>query len=503
MIWYPAGGVSAPGRIGRYEVLCELGRGGMAELYLARLDGVGGFTKLVAIKRILPHLAADRTFVDQFLNEGRLAARLSHPNVCQVHELGEDDGVLYLVMEYLEGATWEDLVPALPSDPRARLRIVAGVLGQACDGLQHAHEQPIVHRDVSPNNLFVTVSGAAKVLDFGVSKLLTDGKHTRTGVLKGKLPYMSPEQIEGTGLDHRSDIWAAGVCAWEAMAGCRLFDRPTDFQIWRAIVDEPLPPLGDVDVERVVMKALAKNPDDRYPTIGAFADALRGLVERDVASPAEIGALVREHCKDQLAARKRLVTDVMNRFTASATIETPIEDPGATSSLVMRGHSIVVERPRRRWPLVVALAVSAAALAVVIAVTRTAQPAAEAKVVAAGVPVDAAVDPARDAARDAAVAEVPIDAAPIAKPAVAKKKVAPPPAPPPPEAQAPGTFSIASKPFARIYVDGKYVGETPLFRHSLPAGPHAVKAVLEDGRQKTFQIRIAPEREVNSGTLTW
>jgi serine/threonine protein kinase len=497
LIWYPAGGVNAPRRIGRYEVLCELGRGGMAELYLARLDGVGGFTKLVAIKRILPHLAADRTFVDQFLNEGRLAARLSHPNVCQVHELGEDDGVLYLVMEYLEGVTWEDLVKALPNEPRARLRIVAGVLGQACDGLQHAHEQPIVHRDVSPTNLFVTVSGSAKVLDFGVSKLLTEGKHTRTGVLKGKLPYMSPEQIEGTGLDHRSDVWAAGVCAWEAMAGCRLFDRTTDFQIWRAIVDEPLPPLGDVDVERVVMKALAKRPDERYATIGAFGDALRDLVQRDVASPAELGALVREQCKDQLAERKQLVTDVMNRFTASATIETPIEDAGATSSLVMRDHSVVLGRPRQRrwWPLAIALA-GIAAIAAVIVLTREPQPTAAAQPVAIA-------NVAPDAASDAAIEVVAIDAPPIKKPVVVAKKKAPPAPPPPAEPQAPGTFSIASKPFARIYIDGKYIGETPLFRHRIAAGPHAVKAVLEDGRQKTFQIKVAPEREVNSGTLTW
>src|SRR5262245_16974310 len=188
----------------------------MAELDLARLHGVGGFAKLVAIKRILPHLAQDRQFVEMFLNEGRIAAQLSHPNVCQVYELGEVGGELFLAMEYLDGVSWDHLLANLACDARERLRLTAGVLGQAAEGLHYAHQlrdvtgqpTPVIHRDVSPQNLFVTVDGVCKVLDFGVSKMMTEGPRTRTGLLKGKLPYMSPEQISGEPLDARSDVFA-------------------------------------------------------------------------------------------------------------------------------------------------------------------------------------------------------------------------------------------------------------------------------------------------------
>ena len=180
--------------VGRYELLIELAKGGMAELFLGRLHGVGGFAKLVAIKRILPHLAEDKLFVEMFLNEGRIAAHLSHPNVCQVHELGEANGALFLAMEYLDGAAWDALIreqPRTPPDNITTLRLVAGVIAQACEGLHYAHElrdhdgtpTPVIHRDVSPQNLFITVDGACKVLDFGVSKMMKDGPRTRTGVL--------------------------------------------------------------------------------------------------------------------------------------------------------------------------------------------------------------------------------------------------------------------------------------------------------------------------------
>ena len=217
-------------RLGKYELVCELGRGGMAELYLARLAGVHGFAKFVAIKRILPHLAHDRTFVDMFLNEGRITGRLSHPNVCSVYELAQDGSELYLVMEYLDGVGWDALAEAVPRDPWG-VRLVASVLAQACEGLHYAHTLreldgtpvPVVHRDVSPHNLFVTRDGLCKVLDFGVSKIANDHSRTRTGIIKGKLPYMAPEQIHGAVVDGRADAWAIGVVFWEALAGRRLF----------------------------------------------------------------------------------------------------------------------------------------------------------------------------------------------------------------------------------------------------------------------------------------
>jgi serine/threonine-protein kinase len=488
-------------RIGRYELLCELGRGGMAELHLARLHGVGGFSRLVALKLILPHLTHDRTFVEQFLNEGRIAARLSHPNVCQVFELGESDGQLYLAMEYLEGVSWEHLAQALSFDMGKVLRFSAGVLAQACDGLQHAHDVPVIHRDVSPSNLFVTVNGVCKVLDFGVSKLLSEGKHTRTGVLKGKLPYMSPEQIEGTELDVRSDVFAAGVVVWEALARRRLFDRTTDFQIWKAITEEAVPPLDAFgpDVDRVVQRALARDREARYPSMRELANALReaAVPFGGAATADEIGVLVRDLCKDELAQRATLVRRV------TSVEARPPEEPSATMSISLRGDSLVIDRPRRRlWPLLFAGALLAATVAIAVYATRS--PAA--RVAALTPPPRVASQPI--AVIDAAPEEIEmpaVDAAPIKKRAT--KTTAPKPELSPPvassEAQDPGFFSIESKPFARIFVDGVLVDQTPMFRHRLKPGSRRIRAVLEDGREKTFTIKIVSGQEVNAGRLAW
>ncbi|MDQ3367037.1 MAG: serine/threonine protein kinase, partial [Myxococcota bacterium] len=273
--------------MGRYELLIELGRGGMAELFLGRLQGAGGFAKLVAIKRILPHLAQDKQFKEMFLNEGRIAAHLSHPNVCQVFELDEVDDELFLAMEYLDGVSWDHLVRELPRDagspesaPDARLSLTVGVLAQAAEGLHYAHGlrdiegqlTPVIHRDVSPQNLFVTIDGVCKVLDFGVSKMMTDGPRTRSGVIKGKLPYMAPEQIRGEELDARADVFALGVCAWEALAGVRLFERATDFMIGKAITEEDVPsitthwPDCPPAVDAVIRRALDRDRERRQAT---------------------------------------------------------------------------------------------------------------------------------------------------------------------------------------------------------------------------------------------
>src|SRR5262245_54532703 len=207
----------------------ELARGGMAELFLAYIEGHGGFERIVALKRILPHLTQDPQFKELFLNEGRITSRLMHQNICTVFELDEVDGELYIVMEYLDGVSWDQLIAATPPGPEA-MRLTAAIVAQAAEGLHYAHSlhdldgrpTPVIHRDVSPHNVFITADGTCKVLDFGVSKMMTDGPRTRTGVIKGKLPYMSPEQIRGDQIDGRADVFSLGVCVWEALAGCRL-----------------------------------------------------------------------------------------------------------------------------------------------------------------------------------------------------------------------------------------------------------------------------------------
>jgi len=275
-------------RFGKYTLVAKLATGGMAEIFLARLHGDGGFEKLVCIKRILPHLATDPQFVAMFLDEARVAARISHPNVCQVFELGECDGQYYIAMEYLEGVPLsvfrrKDFYPGLP-DPR----LVAGFGVQACEGLHHAHQLKrtdgellgVVHRDISPQNLFATTDGIVKVLDFGIAKVQDASVRTSTGAVKGTYAYMAPEQLRNEKLDRRVDVWAIGVVLWETLAQQHLFKRDTEFLTFEAITKLPIPDLCEVrpDVPPLladtIARALSRNADDRFASARALGEAL-------------------------------------------------------------------------------------------------------------------------------------------------------------------------------------------------------------------------------------
>jgi len=273
--------------VGRYHVFAQFARGGMAELCVARLLGAARVEKLVVIKRMLPHLIDDPDHIAMFENEARIATRLNHPNVCQTYDFDEANGQRFLVMEFLRGLPWSEAIDLLPSGEVPRLRFLVGVIMQACEGLFHAHHlvdvdgqvTPIVHRDVSPGNLMITTDGVIKLLDFGVSKDITAEAATQVGMIKGKLPYMAPEQIRGEPVDGRADIFSLGVMLWEALARARLFDRGSDFQIWKAVTEGPIPPLPSTPVtaclQPVVMRALARDREARPSTARMFADELR------------------------------------------------------------------------------------------------------------------------------------------------------------------------------------------------------------------------------------
>ncbi len=277
---------------GKYTLVAKLATGGMAEIFLARLHGDGGFEKLVCIKRILPHLARDPQFVSMFLDEARVAARISHPNVCQVFELGEWEGQYYISMEYLEGVPLSlfrrgDYYPLRP-DPR----LVAGFGVQACEGLHHAHQLKtssgellgVVHRDVSPQNLFVTVDGVVKVLDFGIAKVQDATSKTSTGAVKGTYAYMAPEQLRNEPLDRRTDVWALGTVLWETLAQRHLFKRETEFLTFQAITHDAIPYICEVRpdvsplVGDVIARALSRNRDDRFASARALGEALAQAV---------------------------------------------------------------------------------------------------------------------------------------------------------------------------------------------------------------------------------
>jgi len=513
----------------------------MAELHLARLKGMGGFSKLLAIKVILSHLSSNKQFVELFLNEGRIAARISHPNVCHVFEIGEVDGQLFLAMEYLEGATWDELVRVLPADPATRVRVTTGVFAQACEGLLHAHElcddrgnrTPVIHRDISPQNLFVTVDGVCKVLDFGVAKMGSSATHTRTGVLKGKLPYMSPEQITGQPVDARSDVFATGVVLWEAFARRPLFMRDAEFLIWKAITEEPIDPVGTwesaygADLDAIVMRALARDPAHRQPSMRELANELRILGDSwgGALAPTELGELVRRLCRDQLAARALELVTVESATTPieiARQVDT-VADKVVQPRLRLRAASVSLGHARRRWWIPTGLAAITVAALVVAGIRMSAPSSAAAPPVSAALVVPDAA-PAPVSIVPALPASQPIEPPqpeprkpepkqPAAKEPSTRVRRAPKPpvrarAEPEPGAPArpaepadPGTLSVNTNPSARVYVDGVFVDETPLFRHGVNAGKHELRVVPMAGKPKVMRIEIEPGRLLNLGTV--
>ncbi|AUX27164.1 uncharacterized protein SOCEGT47_077440 [Sorangium cellulosum] len=281
-----AGPMSAAARrsttLGRYRLLKKIGMGGMAEIWVASVAGISGVKKICVVKQILPHLADSPEFVRMFLDEARIAATLDHPNLVQMYDIEEVDGVPLIAMEYLHGEDLRTLKKTLRSANR-RMPVEHAVtiaIGVAA-GLHYAHEKvgfdgkplDIVHRDVSPHNVFVTYDGAVKILDFGIAKAANRVNETRDGALKGKVPYMSPEQCTSEQLDRRSDIYSVGILLYEMSTGSRLFRRgATEFELMRAIVEDPVLPPSQVshdyppELERIVLRCLERDREKRYAT---------------------------------------------------------------------------------------------------------------------------------------------------------------------------------------------------------------------------------------------
>ncbi|MFO0729213.1 MAG: serine/threonine-protein kinase [Myxococcota bacterium] len=299
-----------PQRIGRYEILGELGVGGMAVVYLARAQGIGSFERLVAIKRMHEHLCRDEGFVKMFLDEARVAARLHHPNVVAVHEVDEDEGRYYIVMDYVRGEPLSYVLNQAWRGPHAEPfspAIGALLFSEIADAIHSAHELRdfegrslnVVHRDISTRNLLLGYDGLLRLLDFGVVKTEDQSHKTRTGAQKGTVAYMSPEQVLGRPLDRRVDIFSLGIVLWEATVGKRLFQAENDFataaRVRQASVPRPsvMRPGYPRTLENVVMRALEREPDRRYQSARELRD---GLVE----FLAEVPAVVPQTARDYL-----------------------------------------------------------------------------------------------------------------------------------------------------------------------------------------------------------
>jgi len=312
-------------RFGKYDLLALLATGGMAEIWLARVSGMAGFEKLVVIKRLLDKLAVDNEYVEMFLDEARINARLTHSNIVQVLELGQVEGKYFMAMEFVPGLSVSQVgkraTKHLGDVPQ---EVACGIVAQACSGLHYAHEKTmpdgsalnIIHRDVSPQNLILTYEGLVKVLDFGIAKADQRQSQTRTGLVKGKFSYMSPEQCLGQALDRRSDVFALGIVLFELCTARRLFKRGSTYETYTAITKADVPPPRrlnpkiDESVEAVIVRALALKPADRYATADAMLDALEDAMRKANlrGSATDLARFMNETFKAEEAEQRRLIS---------------------------------------------------------------------------------------------------------------------------------------------------------------------------------------------------
>jgi eukaryotic-like serine/threonine-protein kinase len=328
-------------RLGKYHLIAELARGGMGVVYLAVVRGPRGFHKLFVVKELRAHLAEDPGLVSMFLEEARLAAKLNHRNVVQTIEVDSDRGRHFIAMEYLDGQSYGRLL--------ARLRNMGAafplsghlyVLSQVLEGLQYAHapaepgawKPSIVHRDVSPQNVLLTFDGQVKLIDFGIAKTLESPNQTKSGMLKGKLAYMAPEQAASDPLDGRTDIFSVGVMLWEAAVGSRMWSKaPSDMRILHSLASGAVPRPGDEkpdidpDLEQMILRATAPKASNRYANAAEFqADIenhLRWLAEPSFGAR-EIQKLLSGAFAEERAATKALI-DAQLRSTSVPDEPTP------------------------------------------------------------------------------------------------------------------------------------------------------------------------------------
>jgi serine/threonine protein kinase len=329
-----------PRIVGRYALFDEIAAGGMATIHLGRLVGPVGFARTVAIKSLHPQFARDPEFVESFLDEARLASRIQHPNVVSTVDVVTTEGEVFLVMEYVAGESLAKLVRSalkkgMEIPPSIALSILAGML----HGLHATHEarnekrEPmnIVHRDVSPQNILVGLDGISRVLDFGVAKAAMRAQATRDGQMKGKLSYMSPEQLNSREVDRRTDVFAAGIVAWECLVGRRLFAGSDPGEVLAKVLTLDIPSPREVSlsvpepISVAIMRALEREPDRRWATAREFAICLEQ--SGTLAAGHRVGEWVEEHATDALRERQRRVTAV-----ESATIDLALDPATQTIS---------------------------------------------------------------------------------------------------------------------------------------------------------------------------
>ena len=340
-------------RVGRYEVLARLAKGGMAELSLASTQGPGGFRKFAVLKQILAEAADDENFVKMFLDEARVTAAFSHPAICQVFEMGEDTSTgLYVAMEFIAGQDLNQVVSACARQQAVLpVGFSASVVLECAHALHYAHtfklpsgeDSPVIHRDVAQKNIMVTYDGQVKLLDFGIAKAKGALARTRAGTVKGTAGYMSPEQVRGDAIDGRSDVFSLGVVLWEMMTGRRLFSADTELAELKMILSEPIPAPSDVEasvpkeLSAVAMKALERDLNLRYRSARDMARALSSSCGHLLFDAEERAVFMKERFEEKIASTRRLfeaaakdereVGEAVEEFRRSSAHDREAEEP--------------------------------------------------------------------------------------------------------------------------------------------------------------------------------
>jgi serine/threonine-protein kinase len=324
------GNLGAGHVLGRYELLVPIASGGMAMVWAARLKGTHGFQKIVAIKTMLPNLSEDEQFQKMFLDEARLASRIRHPHVVEIHDLGEKEGVLYLVMEWIDGVPLNQLMKLSKKEGGIPFPVAVRIVTQACAGLHAAHElrsdsgelEGLVHRDVSPQNILVTYEGVAKVVDFGVAKATAMGEGaTRAGQIKGKVGYMAPEQVRGDAIDRKVDVFALGILLYAVTTGKHPFRKENEAATMFAIASpEPViaprrfMPDYPQKLQDVLLKALEKDTEKRYQTANDLLKALDRALPSDLRiTDDEVAGFLRQVTGDRREEQKKALAQALER----------------------------------------------------------------------------------------------------------------------------------------------------------------------------------------------
>jgi serine/threonine protein kinase len=557
---------------GSYQLLAKLATGGMAEIYLARParsrggSAVTNNDDVMVLKRILPHLAEDDHFVTMFRDEADLASKLVHKNVCHVTSFGQYGGTWFIAMEYLHGVPLSRMMTRLSKSAKLLdYRVVAGIICQACEGLHSAHEARddkggllgVVHRDVSPPNIMVTSDGTVKLLDFGIAKARGANSRTRTGTVKGKNAYMSPEQILGKPLDRRSDIFALAVVMYEMLSIRRLFHRESDFLTFKAITEEPIPDIRDrradlpPGMRAALVQAMARDPGGRFDTAQAFGNAIRNSVSTlgGPASPQELAALLTTDFGDEMMARDEILKaaddpNVSPISVGPAPRLTPPPPPPISALPARSGE--MQGSARLRPPTGPQAALGGVPSMIVGPGTGTGKVAlpdldqvldlsvnvgadawmaeddtnllaahrwksvrntgiAVAILVAVAIGIFFVVNsgsgstddrPTHVAAAspDAAIRKPIVDEIPIDAPDDRDRIIA---------LSKYGFFSITATATSTVYVDDQRIGTTPLTRLPLAPGPHTVKLVSPKGKSKVVKVTIIGGRDDDEGTVEW